>query len=90
MLCFAKAGAVKGFADGWVNVKQAEIFKCADLGGRNVSWQDKMFNPFIKDKYIEYGGITNNSFKVNGIIDGEPVLRVSDLSEAGYIYERCL
>jgi hypothetical protein len=88
MLCFAKVyNTINSNNNGWVNVKQKEIFASAHIN-KTVENQCYMLHELYEKGYISFSNNqTNLNIKVNYIADDNDfVLKIIDFKDLGYEY----
>lgn len=88
LLCFSKFEAAKGRKDGWVNTDRKRIFLAADLKNVKTEKQLLYIHELCKAGYLDVSlKIGSGGMKVLGYADGENVIVVDDINEAGYVFE---
>lgn len=87
LLCLAKYwNAVSKKTDGWVNSKDSEIMRMANIN-TSIKRQSLMFHSLNECGMIQFSRkVDNTNVRVCFIEDGETVLHISDFRNLGYQY----
>lgn len=87
LLCLAKYwNAVSKKTDGWVNSKDSEIMRMANIN-TSIKRQSLMFHSLNECGMIQFSRkVDNTNVRVCFIEDGEAVLHISDFRNLGYQY----
>ena len=87
LLCLAKYwNEVTGKQDGWVNTKDTEIMKMANIN-TSLKRQSLMYHNLNEMGLIQFSRkVDNQSVRVCFVQQGEEVLRVTDFRNLGYQY----
>ena len=87
LLCLAKYwNAVSKKTDGWVNSKDSEIMRMANIN-TSIKRQSLMFHSLNECGMIQFSRrVDNTNVRVCFIEDGEVVLHISDFRNLGYQY----
>ena len=87
LLCLAKYwNAVSKKADGWVNSKDSDIMRMANIN-TSIKRQSLMFHSLNECGMIQFSRkVDNTNVRVCFIEDGETVLHISDFRNLGYQY----
>ena len=87
LLCLAKYwNAVSKKTDGWVNSKDSEIMRMANIN-TSIKRQSLMFHSLNECGMIQFSKkVDNTNVRVCFIEDGETVLHISDFRNLGYQY----
>ena len=87
LLCLAKYwNAVTGKTDGWVNSKDSDIMKMANVG-TSIKRQSLMFHNLNEAGMIRFSKkIDNTNVQVCFMEDGEPAVHITDFRNLGYQY----
>lgn len=89
LLCFAKYESVRGVKNGWVNIKQKELFSAADLSGMTLKRQDYMIGELKQMGLIENNPVIGRfALRVLFSQDGATEVFVENINEAGMIFQQ--
>lgn len=87
LLCLAKYwDAVSGKDTGWVNSKDCDIMRMANIN-TSIRRQSLMYHNLNAAGLIQFSGrVDNTNVRVCFIEDGEPLLHITDFRNLGYQY----
>jgi len=87
LLCLAKYwNAVSGKSDGWINNKDSDIMRMANIN-TSIKRQSLMYYNLREAGLIQFSKkVDNTNVRVCFIEDGEVVMRITDFRNLGYQY----